>query len=52
MQLNTAESTAGTTYQYGTGDAASTTVNTNSTGGDGAHNNMPPYIVLNYCIKY
>jgi microcystin-dependent protein len=23
-----------------------------STGGDGAHNNMPPYIVLNYCIKY
>jgi len=23
-----------------------------STGGSSAHNNMPPYIVLNYCIKY
>jgi len=27
-------------------------VATTSTGGDGAHNNLPPYIVLNYCIKY
>jgi len=25
---------------------------TGSTGGDGAHNNMPPYLVLKYCIKY
>ncbi|MBP2654991.1 MAG: exported protein of unknown function [Firmicutes bacterium] len=27
-------------------------VTSQSTGGDGAHNNMPPYSVLNYCIKY
>jgi len=27
-------------------------VATTSAGSDGAHNNMPPYIVLNYCIKY
>jgi len=25
---------------------------TDSTGGGGAHNNMPPYLVLKYCIKY
>jgi len=25
---------------------------TSSIGGGSAHNNMPPYIVLNYCIKY
>jgi len=25
---------------------------TSSVGGSSAHNNMPPYIVLNYCIKY
>jgi microcystin-dependent protein len=24
----------------------------NNSGGRGAHNNMPPYIVLNYIIKY
>ena len=30
----------------------SATASTASTGGDGAHNNMPPYVVLNYCIKY
>jgi microcystin-dependent protein len=24
----------------------------NNSGGGGAHNNMPPYIVLNYIIKY
>lgn len=28
------------------------TVTSASTGGGGAHNNMPPYIVLNYIIKY
>lgn len=26
-------------------------INTDSTGGDGAHNNLQPYIVLNYIIK-
>jgi len=31
--------------------SASYNMTTGSTGGDGAHNNMPPYIVLNYCIK-
>ncbi|MBP2638859.1 MAG: exported protein of unknown function [Firmicutes bacterium] len=30
----------------------SDTAVTDSTGGGGAHNNMPPYIVLKYCIKY
>jgi len=32
--------------------SASYNMTTGSTGGDGVHNNMPPYIVLNYCIKY
>jgi len=27
-------------------------VTTNATGGGGAHNNMPPYLTLNYIIKY
>jgi len=27
-------------------------LSTGDTGGGSAHNNMPPYIVLNYCIKY
>ncbi|MBP2663747.1 MAG: exported protein of unknown function [Firmicutes bacterium] len=27
-------------------------ITSGSTGGGGAHNNMPPYIVVNYCIKY
>lgn len=27
-------------------------IDTTYTGGNGAHNNMPPYIVLNYIIKY
>ncbi len=31
-------------------DVVNTT--TGSTGGDGAHNNLQPYIVLNYIIKY
>jgi len=33
-------------------DCGSTSITSDSTGGDGAHNNMPPYIVLNYIIKY
>lgn len=32
--------------------AASTTATNQSTGGGGAHNNLQPYIVLNYIIKY
>jgi microcystin-dependent protein len=28
------------------------TYNTGSAGGDGAHNNLPPYIVINFAIKY
>lgn len=28
------------------------TPNSNSTGGDGAHENMPPYLTLNYLIKF
>ena len=28
-----------------------TSINTGSTGGDGAHNNLQPYITLNYIIK-
>jgi len=34
--------TSGTGHIYDTG----------STGGAGAHNNLPPYLVLKYCIKY
>lgn len=31
---------------------AASTDGTSIVGGSGVHNNMPPYIVLNYCIKY
>lgn len=41
---------------YGSGNATlytlSRATNTNTTGEGQAHNNMPPYIVLNYIIKY
>lgn len=33
------------------GSGSISTMNTNSTGGDGAHNNLQPYITLNYIIK-
>ncbi|MCB9438423.1 MAG: tail fiber protein [Anaerolineales bacterium] len=33
-------------------DSASYSTSTNSTGGGGSHNNMPPYLTLNYIIKY
>lgn len=36
----------------GSGDPAIVQGYTSYTGGSGAHNNMPPYIVLNYIIKY
>jgi microcystin-dependent protein len=38
--------TAASTYAYGTRP------NTEATGGGTAHNNMQPYLVLNYIIKY
>jgi len=38
--------------QVETTGASGVTENTNSTGGGGAHNNMSPYITLNYIIKY
>ena len=34
------------------GTTSSTTATNQSTGGGGAHNNLQPYIVLNYIIKY
>ena len=47
----------GATGLYGTGwvvnniHYANTTGYTESTGGSGAHNNLQPYITLNYIIK-
>lgn len=35
----------------GSGSATNGTIDTSSTGGGGAHNNLQPYIVLNYIIK-
>ena len=39
------------THTY-SGTTSSTTATNQSTGGGGAHNNLQPYIVLNYIIKY
>jgi len=40
-------------YGYmGPGSGYPATVNTGATGGGGAHNNMPPYLTVNYIIKY
>jgi microcystin-dependent protein len=45
---------AGGANQYGpiTGFATNPSFNSDSKGGNGAHNNMQPYLVLNYIIKY
>lgn len=40
--------TKGTVARYNSGG----TYNTGNRGGGQAHNNLPPYIVLNFCIKY
>jgi microcystin-dependent protein len=46
--------TAGTAGTQGASTANATTVGTtgSNSGGDGAHNNLQPYIVLRYIIKY
>jgi microcystin-dependent protein len=60
--LSTAEMPAHTHTEVGGGSvavnasgaanvAAHATVNTGSTGGGGAHNNMPPYLTVNYIIR-
>ena len=41
----------GSTFGGGTTDDTAFRSNTFSTGGDQAHNNMPPYLCLNYIIK-
>jgi microcystin-dependent protein len=38
-------------WNYSFTDGTTYTQNTDNTGGDGAHNNLQPYIVLNYIIK-
>lgn len=49
---NFASNTGGTSiYNSGAvGNDMATNVNTNNTGGNQPHNNMSPYLVLNYCI--
>lgn len=47
----------GETYNYGKGSDEANTINRNATntgsaGGGQAHNNLQPYIVMNYIIKY
>ena len=42
----------GGSQEFGSGGSASAVVSLNPAGGGGAHNNMPPYIVQNYIIKY
>lgn len=49
-ELATASSTATNNATTATNQA--TTATNQNTGGDGAHNNLQPYIVLNYIIKY
>lgn len=38
-------------YSYNNGGGAVPALNTASSGGDGAHNNLQPYITVNYIIK-
>lgn len=44
--------TSGGSSQIGGGSGATFPANTGSAGGDGAHNVLDPYIVLEYIIKY
>jgi len=52
MGSSTYATTSGNITDYGDSNRACPTLETTSKGGGVAHNNMPPYIVLNYCIKY
>jgi len=56
-QTSATSSSSGSSYTDYNNSSGSYTTNTTvlstgSTGGGGSHNNMPPYIVLNYIIKY
>jgi microcystin-dependent protein len=43
---------ASTRHQHGFTPAGTVTItNNNNTGGGGAHNNLQPYIVMNYIIR-
>lgn len=42
---------SGASRNYSGSSGSTPTSNTGSAGGGGAHNNMPPYITLNYIIK-
>lgn len=46
-----AEHTHQLTTSAGTGDVGSTTATNQNTGGGGAHNNLQPYLVMNFIIK-
>lgn len=48
-EIDTSNTTSTTTSENG---AHTHTFTTNSTGGGNAHNNMQPFLVLNYIIKY
>ena len=48
----TRSSTTGISINNATATNQATTATNQSTGGGGAHNNLQPYIVLNYIIKY
>lgn len=53
LGIGNAAVAAGGDYQavVATGSSATSRILTNTTGGDGAHNNMQPYILMNYIIK-
>lgn len=49
--VNTNSNTTGISINNATATNIATTATNQNTGGDGAHNNLQPYIVLNYIIK-
>ena len=51
-QIGGSGSTAGSYYGFATSNTRDRTLSSDSAGGGQAHNNLQPYIILNYIIKY
>jgi microcystin-dependent protein len=53
MSITSSTAGANARHQHGFTPAGTVTItNNNNTGGGGAHNNLQPYVVINYIIRY